>query len=89
MNCTENNQPKPTRLGDAQRSCLERLAEGSAWRYGGINGWLWDTPSGTRNILDKLVSYGLVECVNGNYSITEYGMSYLKNEGRKVSRSNE
>lgn len=72
-----NKKLSQRKLGDAQLHCLTFLGKDSTWRYGGINGWLWDTPSGTRRILDKLVQRGLAVCNDGNYSISEDGRAYL------------
>lgn len=72
-----NKKSSQRKLGNAQLHCLTFLGKGSTWRYGGINGWLWDTSSGTQRILDKLVERGLAVCNDGNYSISDDGLSYL------------
>lgn len=46
-------------LGKNQRDMLASMQRHVCWFEG--CGWLWDTPSGTRRILDGLVRRGLAE----------------------------
>lgn len=52
----------PKELTPAQKSCLSSLENSASgvWVYQGRNGWSWDTPSRTRQILQALANKGLV-----------------------------
>lgn len=68
---------KIKKLGAAQLGCLDNLGKGWTWRYGWRNGWVWDSASGTKRILDTLVNGGFAVCSNNEYSISEAGTAYL------------
>lgn len=55
-------QPRdPDNLGKNQRGVLSSIREHGQWHSRGFGcGWVWDTPSNTRKILDTLVKRGLV-----------------------------
>ena len=54
-------------LGETQKAVLRALEEHGSWRPGGRCGWLWDTDSGTRRLMDSLVKRGFVVVRNGTY----------------------
>lgn len=74
-NCTrkmrqkEQRQPDPDNLGCRQRAVLDRLRRSGSW-FGDRSGWLYDTPSNTKRILDSLVRRGLVREKSGVYKPT-------------------
>lgn len=55
---------------------LEALHKHGFWKDS-FCGWQWDTPSGTRSILDSLVKRGLATVTNDKYTITEKGSALL------------
>lgn len=80
---TEASKRKP-RIGDAQLQCMESLnGDGKSWTYGGLNGWLWNTPSGTKRILDTLVKAGFVLRNNKTYTLSTEGKQYLSSLSTK------
>ncbi len=60
----------PDNLGVNQRGVLSSLREHGSWNYNALNGWLWDTPSNTKKILDTLVKRDLVHEEQGVYTPT-------------------
>lgn len=63
-------------LGETQRDMLRSLVTHGGWRPG--CGWLWDTVSNTKRILESLCKRGLAVNIGGNYTITEKGRGALK-----------
>ena len=59
----EGQRPKdPDNLGSVQRGLLSSIREHGSWHNNGMGcGWLWDTPSNTKKVLDTLVRRDLVE----------------------------
>lgn len=79
----EASKRKP-RIGDAQAQCMALLNRGfESWTYGGLNGWVWDTPSGTKRILDTLVKAGFVTCNDKTYTLSTEGKQYLSSLNTK------
>jgi len=56
------------KLGTKQRDVLDSLKQHGSW-YAGC-GWLWDTTSGTRRVMESLVKRGLVAKTSGPGRIT-------------------
>lgn len=81
---------KATRIpmGETQREVLRSLAKPSrGFWYSGC-GWLWDTPSGTRKIMETLLKRGLVTKTMVPYTHTPdctYPRYDLTDEGRRVA----
>lgn len=48
------------KLGSVQRDVLSALRTHGSWSPDLTSGWLWDTPSNTRRIMDSLVRAGYV-----------------------------
>ena len=79
----------PNKIGHVQKAVLQALKTHGKWFSGFGSGWLWDTPSGTRKILDSLVKKGLVRI--GTYTLrdgTKYVGAYMltKEGGRENER---
>jgi hypothetical protein len=53
-------------LGSLQRNVLSSLIEYKGWQV--RCGWVWDTQSNTKKILDSLVTRGFVRCEDGFYT---------------------
>lgn len=68
-------------LGDRQRAVLSELARHGRWEPGG--GWIWNTYSETRRILDSLVRRGLVAVdERSTHRGGSYSVYTLTDEGR-------
>ena len=66
------------RFGKVQKLVLAALKQHKKWCGNFRCGWIWDTPSGTRKILDSLVKRGLVKI--GIYTFpdgTKYHGAYM------------
>ena len=58
-------------LGHVQKDVLEMLRRNGVWSDSWLCRWMWDTPSGTKKIMDSLVKRGLVEEKLEVYTIKE------------------
>lgn len=56
----------PDNLGKTQKGVLQSLRQHGSWGRG--CGWLWDTHSNTKKVLDTLVKRDLVEINDGVYT---------------------
>lgn len=77
-------------LGENQRYLLYSLFMHKSWRPG--CGWLWNTPSGTKRLLDSLVRRGLVvKHDDGSYTLTadEHAKMLDSEYCRKLLRGEE
>lgn len=75
---------KQRALGQKQRSVLLSLIEYKRWSE--RCGWVWDTPSNTKKIMDSLVARGLVHCEDGRYTPTEEGRAVANEKSEQSSR---
>jgi hypothetical protein len=57
-------------LGEKQEKVLASLRRHKSWSVKG--GWIWDTPSGTKKILDSLVARGFAKIVSGENGEDKY-----------------
>ncbi len=77
-NNTQCNNAKKLYLTERQYSCLERMGSGRLWRYGFVNGWLYNTAAGTRDILAAIHRKGLLDSPeSGHFIINDKGRKYL------------
>jgi len=66
------------KLGHVQRDLLLALYEHGKWVDHPRTGWVWNTISGTRKILNTLVDRSLVEIWDNTYTLTDEGYSKVE-----------
>jgi len=71
-----------TKVGKTQLAVLRSLHEGNGW-YAGC-GWLWNTYSGTRKIMDSLVKRGLVDITVTDEKMPRKDKFNINEKGREV-----
>lgn len=60
------------KLGEVQKQVLSSLEHFGSWYSGFGCGWMWDTPSGTKRIMDSLVKKGVARVVKTNNKTIYY-----------------
>jgi len=68
-------------IGKVQIEVLKSLIEFNGWNDSGRSGWVWNTTSGTKKIMESLVRRGLVQKQKAefgyDYAITKAGRAII------------